>query len=189
MSRLFHTLVVVGSGVTISSCGGKTTGDAASGESSTGGGGYTNAEGHAGGTVIPTFMSDPSANGGSAAEDASIPVVDGGSAGPVATGPSTQWSCSTSFGQCREVQVDGSYVSAYEPETCHSDPSRPRTEADCALEEWFACELAFIGGQALPVNCSCEPSSTTGCGSVGCPGPVTCFDHSKLCGCAITGIR
>jgi len=197
-SRLFHTLVVVGAGVTVSSCGGKTQSEAANGESSAGpGGNATNTGGQAGHKEInPVFTTDTSGVGGGVIvlDDASIVLVGAGG-GSVVIGPSSQWTCTTFEDQCTGLEIDGSYLSAYAPQSCSWDSTRPRSSAECAPEQWFACELASYAGQVLPVNCACVPMGDAGCDPADCRGDprtrnlITCFDHSRLCGCAVTGIR
>jgi hypothetical protein len=217
MSRLFHAVVVAGAGLSVSSCGGKTQHTDSVGAGGSTAGGFAQSENQGqGGTSEPSLSS---AGAGSALESggtivlgtAGGPEQGGGGAAPTPFDPDggadltgagtfSQWSCGLSGFGCRNVLLGTSLVTSTTAhllnQPCPIDPSRPRTAADCGVDQWFACDLSIWNDQLIAVSCSCVPRGDGGCDSSGCAGepsyavgPITCVDHSKLCGCAYTGIR
>ena len=180
MSRLFHTLVVVGASLSIASCGGKSGRDrdgdeGSSGGAPSGGSGGTGGTG-SGGVLIAT--------GGVAATE------DGGALPDQAT--LSQWSCAGLFDYCSVLDGQRAWLLRTH---CPVDARRPREAADCAEDESYQCHrVSWRSEVALLVNCDCVSRPDAGCAE--CPtlqGPdytpaVYCDESTTLCGCAVTGI-
>jgi hypothetical protein len=204
VSRLFHALVVLGAGVSAANCGGKTVEATSDGNASAGAGGSQgasgatggNRDGNHGGSPIIIIGGGEAGQGGQPIHDAGPPTDVG--AGPDLTGGGTysQWTCPTKPDFCSEVVIAGApYMDGYIlSQPCPSDPTRPRTEADCAANQWFTCQVAVWMAQPIAVNCECTPKTSAdcdyfdGCFHLANPVATTCTEHSKLCGCAYTGI-
>jgi hypothetical protein len=194
MSRLFHAIVVMGAGVSVSSCGGQVAG-AGDGDASAGGGGRGANGTPGGGGSSGTFMGTGGLGG---AGGVTPPVVDAGVAPDAAMELATvaQWDCTNNA--CATHAFENGFINTLNiTSPCAVDLARPRTAADCADGEWFQCTLAYLDDQPIEVNCLCTPPSPTCdlCAPQGPrPGafassPFRCGAHTKLCSCpAYTGI-
>lgn len=203
MSRFFHSLVVFGAGISLSGCGGKTTDDrqhtdqAAGGSSGFGSGGFASTGGS-------TQLGFGGTGGGAGGDSTGIiigtfqPADPPKDAGPIPDGATlAQWDCSDQAYGCEYLGgMGGALVGLHE--ACPVDESRPRTASDCSSAQWFECDAAILNGRQVAVTCRCTPR---GDGGVGCNDgcislntgqyqpSLLCVNHSKLCGCAVTGIR
>jgi len=190
VSRLFHSIVVVGAGLSASGCGsGEKTGSAGAGGGASGAGGNESA----GGGVQTEGGIGINGSGGNHGETTVRLELEAG-VDLTGLGTFSQWSC-TVGARCTVVLVDSqNYLPAEAlSEPCPSDMNRPRTAADCSGNEWFTCQLAVWNEQPIAVNCACVAETDAGCDLEGCydsklGGFATCWEHSKLCGCAFTAI-
>jgi hypothetical protein len=204
MARLFHALVVLGAGISGASCGGKAQESAPDRDASAGAGGM-----HPGVTL--TGGDHGGGQGGQGLQAGGNPgeagnpifvipdasdLADG--AGPDLTGGGTysQWNCPVEAGRCARVSIEGPNLVAEGyviDQACPVDPRQPHAATDCAADQSFACLIGVWMGQPIAVNCQCAPNTEAGCSIDGCngfnrPSAVTCLEHTKLCGCALTGI-
>jgi len=209
-SRMFRTIVVMGSGLAIS-CGGKAGVD---GQTAAGGGGAASAGGASGvsggGSVNGGSSSAGSLNlggytggsfgvggsyggalsiGGSPAGGTS--AVGGSGAAPNC--PPAEWTCSGPEG-C-------SYDTGWTPNSCKCDPSHPKTSADCKPGQAFTClRTGSVAAKDVHgYDCQCVPANSN-CGAqcaAAFPnllrGDVSCdtetVPNTVLCGCAIVLLK
>lgn len=201
MASLFHSLVVIGAGVSASACGGVTnvssggTPDEAAGRNGAGGG-----AGRGAGASLNAGAQSGIGVGGTAGR-----AGTGGAGGDVLSidpaisnfplpdpGTLAQWNCTDQLGGC-DSPLDGMQIKPYYlASPCPIDTSRPRSATDCASDEWFRCLSARTGDVVIAVNCECAPMLDAGCSCDGV-GPsyrhtVVCHDRDMTCGCAYTGI-
>lgn len=175
VARLFHSLVVFGAGLTVSSCGARSETDGSSPRAN-------NGAGATGSTTEPDTAASTTATG-----------MSGGPELPNVQLPYgielTQWSCDFESTSCTSVALDTFDVSAYQlTATCPVDPYRPTSEADCGEDERLACTLVTKDEALLAVNCTCSDAPYTGvCASCGFYDSI-CFDEATVCGCAIAQI-
>lgn len=214
----FHTMVVMGSALALA-CGGMSegtaarpggTGDAAGGNEGSGaasdgmggttasaggsrataasGGGAGTAQGASGGAVASTGGSAAApGSGGAGGSGIGGELIGGagGTAGALACAPA-QWSCTLTC----------NVLSSPSATDCHCDETQPKTEADCAVDQSFACVQADAETRA-GIDCHCVPKQAD-CGST-CSGAFGegrghCLDStssgsSVLCGCAIIVLK
>jgi len=157
-SRMFNSIVLMGSGLALG-CGGVAAvpGSGAGGSStaSQGGSGSNSAGGPsaagAGGELISTHPGGAPGTAGS-----------GGSAGapdkPLPCPPS-QWTCATDQAECT---IKGGFALG---SSCKCDLHRPATAADCAPGQSFVCIEATRDAHGNPLldhtpyECSCRPAA------------------------------
>lgn len=201
MSRFFHSLVVMGAAISASNCGGKAReGTLRNIDGVAGSGGSTGAGGHSatGGARVGGFRGDGGrASGG--AMGSGGPLAAGGYAVDDAGGvflpdPGTlaQWSCEGLFAGC-SYSADAVSRRQLLNQACPVDRIRPRSAADCPIDQVFQCRGAVWSSTQTPiaVECECVPASDAGCfcqvpvyGEV----PAVCTERERLCGCALTVI-
>jgi hypothetical protein len=188
VASLFHSLVVLGAGISGAACGGTTiaSGGKLDEVAGTAGGG-SRAAGQNGGQSAITGNGGAGSGSGGALLIGGSPPMEPLTPLPDA-GTLAQWSCSTD--SCANAS-NGLRPFSFS-QACPVDPQRPRTASECTDSEWFQCFVGAIGGTEVLVNCSCVPKSDAGCvcmsGDVGVQFPSQCADHNMLCGCAYTGI-
>ncbi len=213
-SRMFRTLVLMGSGIALS-CGGRAQEDG--GSSSSGGSGAAGkpstgatagASNGSGGSNTGSGGSGFSGNTSSAFGGTGTIGVGGtlglggttsGTAGAAAGGssndhptqcPPSQWTCSNS-GDC-------DYETGWTPTGCKCDFTRPKTAADCAMGQVFTCRSTSNDGSTpYGFDCSCvaaDPDARCTCSSYGgqdfydqCD--TTSVPDTTLCGCAIVLLK
>jgi hypothetical protein len=191
MSRFFHTLVIVGAGISAAACGGQS-------ESHSGGEGAEGGGGSSGKGAGGAPASGGSATSGGTSAGTGGVILAGGTGGTGMTGafpdpelPTSRWDCSNSYSGCADVLG----VTAHElTGDCPVDETLPRSAADCASDELYTCMLAVTAtGEPLLTNCNCTDRSDEDCG--GCWSlkhyngePVSCTPSLKICECAYTGI-
>jgi hypothetical protein len=200
MSKLFHSLVVCGAGLTALQCGGKALQsgeDPNSGESggapSSAGSSSTQLGGRGGSFSVGGSMSIGGAlstggtlgfagavsAGGTLAFGGAVSV--GGNVGVGASGgvgaalsPWQQWDC-TAFDTNGCVGVGTTVVSGFGLiQACRVEPTRPRSQADCQPGQIFSCLIGVLGNQYGPINCECLPPSSG----------VPCFCSPSIVSCA-----
>lgn len=193
MSRLFHALVVMGAGVSVSSCGGHLAGGDEP-DASTGGGagaGGTHGAGGLGGSSGFSGIGGGGTGGstGTGGTPGTIgvpaPFADAGvtTGDPLRPAPYAQYDCSTS--SCVSYAAKGGAYLITNP--CSLDATRPKSAADCPGGLWFECTLALVGTGLFAVNCQCTMRDCSSCDN-GAP-PLQCEGSAKLCPCfAYTGI-
>jgi hypothetical protein len=104
-----------------------------------------------------------------------------------------QWTCTNQLGGCAS-SIGAMQFRPYELiEPCPVDPTRPRSTADCASDEWFRCLPARTGNVVVAVNCECVPMLDAGCSchvdrGFSIENTAVCHERDMMCGCAITGI-
>jgi hypothetical protein len=183
VSRLFHTLVVVGAGLTTASCAGKSE-HAPQGKGAGGDGAGSDGAGRGG--------ASGHANAGGDAGDGSDGTLSVGGArntGDPELGPEAQWDCSAQFGACLANQ--GAFIG---DRACPVDPTRPASAEDCADGELFSCFIAATSEtESIMVNCSCAPAPGGPCEACVWPdgrtvSSGTCSGDTRVCPCAVTGI-
>jgi hypothetical protein len=189
MSRLFHSLVVCGAGLTLTGCGGRydsreTPESSDAGTSNEGAGGSS-----AGAGPSPPVMLTPGGSPSSGGAPGVAGFNFGGTApGPILPGSQGQWSCDDEIGACG----DGFILM----QQCFRDIARPKSQADCQPGNVLSCLYGSF--EAIPVlfNCECLPLAGEMCP---CPdvvdgrcvhssGPLTCSPEQVVCGCAYTCI-
>jgi len=189
-SRMFRSIVLMGSGLALG-CAGKAEIGGSQGSAGSAGGSVAGA-GAAAGAGAGAGVGG--ANGG--APTLMIPIDAGGAPSPPGTAgapdcPPAQWNCSNS--------QDCSYDTGWTPGACKCDPSRPSKSADCKTGEEFVC---LSGGstaadQPRGFQCSCVSlagSCSETCASVfsGSAYVYRC-DNSEpgtvLCGCAVVLLK
>jgi hypothetical protein len=179
MSRFFHTLVVVGAGISAAACGGKS--QSRDGDENAAGSGGTGAAGRAGNGA--TGGAETGGGAGTGGMGTTGPF-------PEPQVPTSQWDCFNSFMGC----VDALGVTAHRlTGSCPVDETRPTSAADCATDEIYSCMLAVsVSGEPLLVNCDCWPAefACDSCISLDSRNgaPVSCTPTLKICECAYTGI-
>lgn len=188
MPRLFHTLVVFGAGLSLSGCGGRAVGIEESDDPGDDGAGGAPSGGKGGGI---TFTGGRASGNGGARGSGGAPGAGGA---PFDPSLSAQWDCTKQLGVCSSNGTPAMAFFLEEP--CPTDPTRPKSTADCAPDEWFECYLAVLAMTPLVVNCQCAPVAAdpncATCSDV--PGydtraePASCVGRTKFCGCAYTGI-
>jgi hypothetical protein len=207
MSSFFHTLVVVGAGLSLANCAGKARGEEHAGGGGNNGGGNSGAGG--GGAGRPTGGTSSAGtvgSGGTAASGGSISiggtVSSGGSistGGSVSSGgsipfdggvevggmpgmPTTQVYCDPQSFDCTSTNLGDAVVSAvalYEF-SCVIDPSRPTSAADCGPGQEFRCMIAVFQEQTLLVNCECSAANAGA--SCQCPEDAGCIEAvNEIC--------
>ena len=207
-SRMFRTIVVMGSGLALS-CGGKARED---GQASAGGSSGSAAAGSPSGA-----SGSGNANGGSSSAGSSnggtlniggmlgiggspaggAPTVGGatsvGGAGGTPACPPAEWTCSG--------PSDCGYETGWQPNSCKCDASHPKTSADCKLGQAFVC-LSTGESASAPrhgFDCHCVPSSSycsAECASAYsnlAGSSLSCDDqtvpNTVLCGCAVVILK
>jgi hypothetical protein len=190
MSRLFHSLVVCGAGLTLTGCGGRYDSREPPESSETGSGSGAAAGGSSAGTGgAPPIMIG--VGGGPALGGA--PGVSGFTFGGTAPGAiladsQGQWSCDGRFSGCSDGFILG--------QQCVRDDSRPRSQADCAPGSVLSCLYGSLDSIPLLFNCECLPVAAEMCpcpdvvggGCIHSGAPVTCSPERVVCGCAFTCI-
>ena len=190
MSRLFHTLVVVGAGLTAAGCGGK-SGRIPGGSGASGGaaGGGATAGAGTGGSDPGTGGTSDAGSGGQAGSGT------GGQAGSGAGGQASSGRGGQSGSAGQSGGGDGGIIGEAGspgvpepgPETtwdcsgqfgvclpnqgayigdavCPEDASRPASAEDCATGEVFTCFIAATTNtDTILVNCSCDPAPSDQC--------------------------
>jgi hypothetical protein len=185
-SRMFRTIVLMGSGLALG-CGGKAGED---GSASAGGSGGTGAAGgpfetlggaSAGGTVSSggsnggTLNIGPTGGAIGVGSSAGSSSIGGSSGGAMSVGgaspggapavggsggtpacPPAEWTCSG------PTQCD--YDTGWQPNDCKCDASRPKTPADCKAGQVFVClgTGSASSNQRQGFECQCVPSGA-GC--------------------------
>lgn len=196
MSRLFHSLVVCGAGLTLTGCGGRYDGGRPESSDAGNGGGPGGASAGMGLAQPPVLEVGGSQSVGGTSASAGFNF--GGTApGPILPGSEGQWSCDDEIIGCdlgpgRDPSRDGFALG----QQCIRDLARPKSQADCQPGSVLSCLLGSF--EAIPVwfNCECLPldAQMCPCPSVaggGCSfssGPVTCSPEQVVCGCAWTCI-
>jgi len=208
-SRMFHSIVLMGSGLALG-CGGvakvERGNPASSGSASTSLGGTAGLSAGGAGSALTT-PSAGSANHGDTISFGGALISPGGApnsgvAGSLVTPlpcPPAQWTCSP-------IEVDCPGYGGLQLSTganCKCDTTRPASAADCGAGLIFICMAAErdangIGlARAIPYGCSCIPASKEDCDSL-CykaysASPLDCYfpepvegveDPSVLCACA-----
>jgi hypothetical protein len=213
MSRLFHSLVVCGAGLTLLDCGGrfaerekdddvKASGraGAASGRGSTGAASGTGGSASVGGGVGASGSEAVGglSLGGFAGGNAPGGTTSAGGSGVIVLpGAQAQWVCNDELFACEDGLHEGHPVTGFQIATpCQVDPKRPTSAADCAMGESFGCLVGFIEGQTVLFNCECAdpnlvgqchcPATANGCWRPGAP--HYCDLQQTVCGCAYTCI-
>jgi hypothetical protein len=190
VAKLFHSLVVLGAGISGAACGGTTTISsggtpdhaAGSGNGGAGAGGVRQSSGGRSGVGGQLILIGTGGIGTGGSFDAgSLPDA----------GTLAQWACSPYLLECGSISSSG-LTSFLLRTACTVHPELPRSAADCRPSELFECYVASFQGREVLVNCDCTPKSDAGeCYCVS-PRyefiPAQCSDHSSLCGCAFTGI-
>jgi hypothetical protein len=208
-NKMFHSIVLMGSGLAFG-CGGVAKVDAggAGGSSAVSHGGTNGAGSSAGSGIVAgaagtlVFGSGgTTAQAGGSNVGGSISVGFGGT-GPI-TGnggtsgayflpcPPAQWDCA---GQ--EMDCQGQYDVALPTSNCKCNPNQPAQAANCKPGQSFVCLSAnrAANGQEMyppiPFQCSCQPTPaacSTACDAAFANAALDCyFDDatSILCGCA-----
>jgi hypothetical protein len=209
-NRMFHTIVLMGSGLALS-CGGvakiEPGGDSeVAGASNTAvSGGSSNASGGSGNSIAGAsalggnvgiggtgvIIIGPGGAGGSAASA-------GAAGAPVMPNcPFSQWDCtnSTTAGYCNYNGVYGLEIGS----DCFCNSNRPQSAKDCASGFTFTCLDGVQSGATTdtPFQCTCAPTPTDGylceaCGS-GYDADYSCQNQTApepvLCGCAIVVLK
>lgn len=194
MSRLFHSLVVCGAGLTATGCGGRyDSGErqepSDAGSANRGGSGSAVGSGSAGAGGAPPLMlglgGGPSLGG---APGVSGFTFGGTAPGPILPGSQGQWSCDDELGACNDGFILG--------KQCFRDASRPQSQADCAPGSVLSCLYGSLDSVPVLFNCECLPlvgemcpcPDVAGGGCVNSGGPLTCSPEQVVCGCAFTCI-
>jgi len=205
-SRMFRTMVLMGSSLALS-CGGvaqedatKTTngGSSAGGKTATGTAGASS--GGTGGTTSASAGAATSVGGtltlGTGGSEIVIPT--GGQGGTAGAGgaivvptdcPPSQWACTDDNG-C-------DYESGWVPANCKCDPSRPKSAASCAAGQVYICrETSYGSDKPYGFECTCVTPTNTYCSCYDAypsPGQYSCDTQSMpdttLCGCAVVVLK
>lgn len=189
MSRLFHSLVVCGAGLTLTGCGGRYDREQPeqSDAGSANGGGAGGASAGAGVAQPPVLDVGGSQSLGGTSAVAGFNF--GGTApGPILPGSEGQWSCDDEVGSCG----DGFILQ----QQCVRDVDRPKSQADCRTGSVLSCLYGSFESIPVLFNCECLPLVGEMCP---CPdvvdgrcldssGPLTCSPEQVVCGCAYTCI-
>ena len=204
-SRMFRSIVLMGSGLALG-CGGKAGVNGA--EASAGSGGSATAAagsgagGASGGAPAGGAFSTGGAISAAGAVSAGSPSFGGaalggatstaGAAGAPDCAP-TQWTCS--------APAECSYETGWVPGACQCDPTRPAKSSDCKVGQSFVCLRTgnpAADQQLQGFQCSCVPS-TSGCsqacvsafgnkaGSYQCDAQT--LPGTVLCGCAVVLLK
>jgi hypothetical protein len=174
-SRMFHSIVLMGSGLSLG-CGGvaKLDGTAASGSAtdagssstSLGGSGGLSAGGSRSDLIILPAAGSPSSGGAlgvggtlGSAGDVSGAAATGGFVSPLPCSPA-QWSCAPTEVSC--PPFDGFQLGT--GKDCKCDPARPASAARCGPGYTFICMAAERDAQGnrfpqpIPYGCMCQPT-------------------------------
>lgn len=190
-SRMFRSIVLMGSGLALG-CGGKAGVDGpaggapgTAGNPGAAGNGAAGASSGAGGTAS---AGSPSFAGGGFG--GAVAGMAGTAGGPDC--PPTQWTCSV------PVPCDGN--TSWAENHCRCDAKRPAKSSDCAATQSFVCvgsnSTAEAGLQGVECSCVAKADSCT----AGCRAAISqyadyydCDDHSlpdtTLCGCAVVLLK
>jgi hypothetical protein len=203
MARLFHALVVVGSGISAAACGGQSVaqeendGGRAGNHGRAGAGGAGNDAGGAGGAGNGAGGAGNGGLGGAGSSGAPSGGAGNGATSGDGTGgtgvvtPNPQWNCEGYYDVCEAVNGT---TTARLTSPCPLEPDRPTSAEDCGDNQHFTCYQATLDGNLGLVNCECLDAYDNFC--AWCTGidhgafgdPVSCDARTKVCGCAYTGI-
>jgi hypothetical protein len=197
MSRLFHSLVVCGAGLTLLDCGGRSVERDPRDEPSTSG---KPAAGGSGGTT--TGGTSSASSGGSIGGITGIPLAGAPSTGgattiTVSAGAEGRWTCTTELKGCMSGTHEGYPVQGFEiSQPCQADMARPASLADCGANSSLDCVVGFFGNQTVLFNCECTsaaqgekchcPQAHSSC--YGAREVHYCDGLQTVCGCAMTCI-
>jgi hypothetical protein len=192
MSRLFHSLVVCGAGLTLLDCGGRSIERDPADEPSTSGNAAV-----AGGSGGATTGGTSSIGGITGIPLAGAPPTGGAPPVRVSVGAEGRWSCTTELTGCTSGTHEGYPIQGFEISTaCPSDLTRPASTGDCPPNSSFDCVVGFFGNQTVLFNCECTspaqgekchcPEAHSSC--YGARDVHYCDGLQTVCGCAMTCI-
>ncbi len=205
MSRLFHSLVVCGAGLTLLDCGGRSVERDPSDEPSTSGeptatggsGGATSVGSSAtGGNSIGGIRGLP-LGGTTSTDSAGSTSTGGASTVVVPAGAQGRWTCTTELTGCTSGTHEGYPVQGFMiSKPCQPDMTRPASGADCETNQSFDCVVGFFGDETVLFNCECTsptqgekchcPTAHAGCSAA--RNVHYCDGQQTVCGCAMTCI-